>query len=424
MFEILIIVFVIIFVVLIGLTLFFILSNHTLSVKLQSNTNSNSDQIIYDNETLFKNDSNIPTNNTVNVRLGIPEAFTYFWPNQNCIYDLNYVLLDSEIEKLSIRNFVSFMKKFRNYDVDPNKVVIGNGSMQLLNAYMYSVKKVLQFQSTEEYMTTSVKTKIKIFIQSPTFFEIKTIAQIYEIEISEDVNDDIDIEYICVINNPTGNIIYPLTNAKYKIYDYAYWYPGFTLIKKPYSPIGDFTFSFSKIGLSGLRIGFCEIQHEELIPFMRDFLFASTIGVSSSSYSYFIRNFDLVHNYDINYNRIQASQMKQKIIMENRWKHVNKYRNSISIINSQGAYAVSTHNSDFFLRYGIEVLPIELNSQSNNRIIHPNMLYRNNLEDIVQQDIDILNNQYNMGSRISLIGNEIDFIHLISIFDSISSRKF
>lgn len=271
----------------------------------------------------------VKCNLPIDLSLGIPSGFD-FWKERYIPQTLGYnYIID---EPISITKIIrDFMFDFRGVTLD--EVILGNGSMQMINAYFYSVKQILG--------------DVKLYHIDLTFHLVDEAARIYGIELTDNP-DEANLEYICVINNPDGRIIHSKTNAKYKLYDYAYWYDGYTLIEEPYYPHNvDFVFSFSKIGLSGFRLGFLNLTHMELIPNIEQYMFVSTININSASYDYFINTFK---NKDIIKNNLRLHTN----IMRERWRILNEVNIIINeILNVQGGYILMRHPPSYYLQKGI-----------------------------------------------------------------------
>lgn len=269
----------------------------------------------------------------VNVELGIPNGFNFWHPNDiPKTLGYNYILKQPESVVSVISNF---MLKFKGITL--NDILLGNGSIQLLYAYLYAIKNKIP--------------DAKLYMIDITFFGVKDICDMLDIKITKDV-DEADIEYICVINNPDGRIIYPETNAKYKFYDYAYLYDGYHLIDTPYLPYNvDFVFSFSKLGISGLRLGFINLYHSELRDDIEKFIFTSTLGINSISYDYFLSVFkseDIIHTI----------LDRQKKMMKDRWNIIFRSNFYEDVMNVQGGYILMKKNSDFYKKHNIIGLSI------------------------------------------------------------------
>lgn len=274
----------------------------------------------------------------VECKLGIPSGFK-FWFQNSVPQTLSYNYITNTPYQITDK-IREFMYRFRNTKL--NEIILGNGSIQIINAYFYSVKQILG--------------NVKLYHINPTFYIINNIAKTYNIEITDNPKNA-NLEYICVINNPDGKIIYSHTNAKYKLYDYAYWYDGFTLVNKPYLPENvDFTFSFSKFGLSGFRLGFLNLISVEILSYITSYMFFSTININSASYDYFITSFKDMN--DINYRlNLHTNEMKR------RWNALNFINKNINeIINYQGGYILMKFPPSYYEKKNIIGNPIIYNN--------------------------------------------------------------
>jgi len=257
---------------------------------------------------------------TVDLSLGLPEIYKEILPITNTIVKPNnfFYQFTAPIElEEAIRNFHKRMNI--PDEARKGKLLAGSGSTQLISSYLYVMRT--KFNLTH------------VYIQSPYYDFHINLIRLNGLKLTQN-KQEAQVEIITVINNPDGAFNQPKTNALYKIYDCAYYYPQFiknnqfpTFFKNK-NDITTFTSSKS-ISTAGARIGSAYVENDEIAEAMTNYIIDSTFGISpySSAIVTFI------------YNNIELSDiLKIKTIIQNRFETLKLILKD-SLQNDQGAYA-------------------------------------------------------------------------------------
>jgi aspartate/methionine/tyrosine aminotransferase len=258
---------------------------------------------------------------------GNPLMYENFWKKELPQSDPSIGYQFETPDKLR-KSIVDGMKYTHQVDIDPEQLVIGNGTLQLIVAYIMALKKLRSEPENRLLVVMIHKPTYPIIIDS-----IKMIGGVNVVD--SDYTEQPDIEYIVSPSNPIGETSTALSNAPYRLYDHSYAWPQFTDDYREEFQLSqgyDRAVSFSKgLGIAGFRCGFIQIHDPDLRQMVSDMIILQTLGTNTAGYTLY----DKIISDRLLVDRVISYGTS---VLQNRWKRLLEIKDP-SLINSQGAYA-------------------------------------------------------------------------------------
>lgn len=156
-------------------------------------------------------------------------------------------------------------------------IVIGTGSMQLINAAVYSLSPAQVVAAAPYYGSYRSQTQMFDSVDSVWEGDARTWAKR-----SKSLNSTRFIEIVASPNNPTAFLqegVLEGQNVK-SVYDHAYYWPHFTAIIGPANE-DVMLFTLSKLtGHAGSRLGWAIVKDYDVYQKMGKYVIGNTLGVS------------------------------------------------------------------------------------------------------------------------------------------------
>lgn len=213
-------------------------------------------------------------NNSLDLTLGSPVIFEDFW-SKNTMQSTLDIKIFEDTQYCQSDNFIisdSFESVIRNVFEEKFpflkdfKLIIGNGASDIIR----NLFTILNFK--------------KILIQTPCWGNYFELAKKFNVSLTNDYNDSVDVEIVTIINNPDNKIQKAQTNA-IKIYDACYALEQYGFNESDMPTDGEiYIFSLSKLtGHASTRVGFAFVKKDTLFEQIRENIFIGSLGVSRSS---------------------------------------------------------------------------------------------------------------------------------------------
>lgn len=250
---------------------------------------------------------------------GDPQLFEDYWrqhPEMGTVvtpgwYRMGYQIRDGQIIMNFLNNALeAAIRELHaltgNAVTEGRYIVLGTGSIQLINAAVHSlalqqlnvsnVVALAPYYGAYEWQTKTFSTANYRWAGEP------------ERSSSTSLNGGPVIELIASPNNPTATIQeVPSNTSGVVVYDHAYYWPHLTAITKAVDN-DIMLFTLSKItGHAGTRIGWAIVKDLDLSVKMMNYVFLNTLGVSHDSQ---LRATQLLHSVVKSYTRPTMSPEK------------------------------------------------------------------------------------------------------------------